>query len=775
MSDEQPALRVALVGIVVVSLFAALFARLYYLQVLRTTTVEEVFGTARFRDISYQGPRGRILDRNGHVLVDNRESIVVTIDRRQFEALDDPEGLQLRLARALNAAGFPTKVSDIAGRIQDPRYDPLKPVPIAEDVSSELESYLLERLYEFPSVDVVRTEVRSYPHGTLAAHLLGYTGSINSDELEAREKDPKNYEPGDEIGKAGVERVFESELRAKPGVRTVEVDATEREIGTRSDIPAVPGADLQLTIDGQLQKAAETLLEDALEQARLQKKRRESDPPLKAPAGAVVILDAKTSEVLALASYPTYNPAEFIGGISEYRYNELNDPAAYQPFNDRAIASRYAPGSTFKPFTAVAAMQRGLLSSGDVIMDNGSYELQDCNAASGSCVFSNANNTKYGRVDLERALVVSSDVFFYRLGEAFYEQRGVLGEAALQEGVRAFGFGTSTGIQLPGEDSGWVGDPASLAALVAENPAAYERSDWFTGDTVNMSIGQGEMQSTPLQLANAYAALANGGTLHVPAIAKALLNHGTGEVTRTYGPRQLATVTVPPELRDPIIAGLRGVVADEDGTAYPAFRGFPLSAFPVAGKTGTAEVNNKADTALFAGFAPADDPRYVVVAVMEESGFASETAAPLVRRIMEQLPEVKPQIAPPPVTGSTTTTTAETTETTDTVGDEDLSPAAAEEPTATSTAPPSATTVAPPPEPTTAPPAPTSTVPPATTTPEPAPTSVATSSPAAAPQTETGSLALPALVGVASGAAAIRRRDRRRRRRGRSVSTRRLG
>ena len=294
MSDEQPALRVALVGIVVVSLFAALFARLYYLQVLRTTTVEEVFGTARFRDISYQGPRGRILDRNGHVLVDNRESIVVTIDRRQFEALDDPEGLQLRLARALNAAGFPTKVSDIAGRIQDPRYDPLKPVPIAEDVSSELESYLLERLYEFPSVDVVRTEVRSYPHGTLAAHLLGYTGSINSDELEAREKDPKNYEHGDEIGKAGVERVFESELRAKPGVRTVEVDATEREIGTRSDIPAVPGADLQLTIDGQLQKAAETLLEDALEQARLQKKRRESDPPLKAPAGAVVILDGKT-------------------------------------------------------------------------------------------------------------------------------------------------------------------------------------------------------------------------------------------------------------------------------------------------------------------------------------------------------------------------------------------------------------------------------------------------------------------------------------------------
>ena len=323
MSDEQPALRVALVGIVVVSLFATLFARLYYLQILRRTTVEEVFGGPRFREITYQGVRGRILDRNGKVLVDNRESIVVTIDRRRFEALEHPESLQLRLARALNDAGFPTKVSDIAERIADPRYDPFEPVPIAEDVSPELETYLLERLREFPSVDVIRRQVRVYPYGSLAAHVLGYTGAINSEELEARRDDVKVYEPGDEIGKAGVERIFESELRATPGRRTIQVDITEREIATRSDVASQPGSDLQLSIDADLQQHVEQQLRQALVEARKQKKTRPTDPELRAPAGAVVVLDSTNGEILAMASYPTYDPSEFVGGISAYRFNEI--------------------------------------------------------------------------------------------------------------------------------------------------------------------------------------------------------------------------------------------------------------------------------------------------------------------------------------------------------------------------------------------------------------------------------------------------------------------
>jgi len=642
MADEQPVLRVALVGIVVTSLFAALLARLYYLQVLRETTVEEVFGGPRLREVTYQGVRGRILDRNGNVLVDNRESIVVTIDRRQFEAIEDPEAFELRLARALNEAGFPTKVADIADRIEDPRYDPLKPVPIAEDVSPELEAYLLERLREFPSVDVVRQQIRTYPHGSLAAHVVGYTGAINSEELDAREDDPKDYEPGDEIGKAGVERIFESELRATPGRRVIEVDATEREIGTRSDTASQPGSDLQLSIDLDLQQLVETKLREALVEARKQTKRRPTDPDLRAPAGALVVLDATNAEVLAMASYPTYDPSEFIGGISAYRFNELNDPAAFFPFTNRAIQSLYSPGSTFKPFTAVAALDRGVIAADETIIDNGSYQLEDC---TDTCVFQNAGGTRYGTIDLRRAMTVSSDVYFYRLGEQMWVNQGTFGQSAIQDTARSFGLGTPTGVQLPGEAAGLISDPAFKKARHDENPTAFPFGEWFTGDNVNLAIGQGDVGVTPLQLANAYAAIANGGTLHAPSVVKALLDHNIGEVRRSYAARRIGTVELPPAVRRPIVEGLSGVVSDKDGTAFGAFQGFPLGSFTVAGKTGTAEVPPKADTAIFAAFGPVPDARYVVVAVIEEAGFASETAAPLVRRVFEGLTQIKPATA----------------------------------------------------------------------------------------------------------------------------------
>lgn len=755
MSDEQPVLRVALVGIIVVSMFAALFARLYYLQVLRETTVEEVFGGPRLREVTYEGVRGRILDRNGTVLVDNRESIVVTIDRRQFDGLKDPGSLKLRLARALNDAGVPTKVSDITARIEDPRYDPLKPVPVAEDVSAELEAYLLERLYEFPSVDVVRTQIRTYPHGTLAAHVLGYTGAINSDELEARAQDPKAYEPGDQIGKAGVERIFESELRATPGQRTVEVDATEREIGTRADVASVPGADLQLTIDAKLQQHVEAELRDGLAAARQQKKRRPTDPELRAPAGAVVVLDADTAEVLALASYPTYDPSEFIGGISAYRFNELNDPAAFFPFNNRAIQSLYSPGSTFKPITAVAALERGVIRPEDTIMDNGTYELDNC---TDTCVFQNAGGTRYGRIDLVQAMTVSSDVYFYRLGEQMWVNQGAFGQSAIQDTARRFGLGTATGIQLPGEAAGLISDPAFKKARHDENPDAFPYGEWFTGDNVNLAIGQGDVGVTPLQLANAYAALANGGVLHAPSVAKALLDHDSGEMKRSYAARTIGTVELPATVREPIVTGLERVLSDADGTAHAAFDGFPLGAFDIAGKTGTAEVPPLADTSIFAAFGPLPNPRYVVVAVLEESGFASETAAPLVRRVFEALDEVRP-LVPLPSTAVTvagvangSTTTAATAAT---AADGDAADGSSGDstPATTTTAASTATTAvpAPPSTSTTAPPAP-----PATEAPS--PTTTVTAPPTTAPE---GAVATAPQTPAVVGGAQNQRRSRR--------------
>jgi penicillin-binding protein 2 len=656
MSVEVPRLRVAVVGIVVVSLFAALFARLYYLQILSDTTLEAVRGGPVYREVAYQGTRGRILDREGRVLVDNRESITVTIDRRQFEAVDDQDALVLRLARALNSHGVATKVTDIRNRLADLRYDQFKPVPIAEDVSPDLEGYLLERLFEFPSVDVARVQVRTYPYGSIAAHVLGYTGAISGDELAARPKDedPKAYEPGDDIGKAGIERVFEPELRATPGKREIEVDARNVEIGTRATTPPQPGNDLQLTIDLDLQQAVEVLLGQSLADARQQRKNRPTDPDLRAPAGAVVVLDAKTSEVLALASYPTYNPAEFIGGISEFRFSELNDPASFFPFKNRAVQETYSPGSTFKPFTAVAALSAGVQSAEEVIRDRGSYELEDC---SDTCVFSNANGTAYGNVDLRKSLVVSSDVYFYRLGEQFWVRQAEFGKTAIQDTARRFGLGSPTGIQLPYEERGLISDPDIKKARHDENPDAFPYGEWFTGDNVNLAIGQGDVAVTPLQLANAYAALANGGQLTAPTVARALLDHDSGAPVRTFESRALGRVDLPAPVRQPIIDGLEGAVDDPSGTAFEAFGGFPSAAFKVAGKTGTAEAPPRADTSIFASFGPVEDPRYVVVTVMEESGFAADTAAPLARKVYEQLDQVRPHLPATTTPASTSSTT----------------------------------------------------------------------------------------------------------------------
>ena len=664
VNDDAPPLRVAVIGIVCVSLFAALFARLYVLQVLQPTTLDEVRPVPTEEVVRYQAERGRILDRTGQrVLVDSRESIVVTIDRQRYATVEDKDGLLGRLSRVLNEAGVPIKVQDIEDRLVDPQYDPFKPVPIAEDVSQELEVQLLERPFEFPSVDATRVWLRTYPNGPVASHLLGYVGAVNEEELAARASSPKHYEPGDDMGKAGVEYMFENDLRGVPGERNILVDLRNIEVGTASVAEPQSGDDLVLTIDLELQRQTERLLAEALQEARERPKRKESDPDVTAPAGTVIVLDAQSGEVVAMASNPSYDPAEFVGGIGAYRFAELTNPSAHFPLLNRAIQSVYAPGSTFKPVTTYAALRTGLLDPAEEYNDRGYYVLEECEAQGAGCEFQNAGRAAYGKVDLHRALVVSSDTYFYRLGEQFSNAQATLGPTPMQDAARAFGLGAPTGIQLPEESAGLVSDPATKAARHAENPEAFPVGDWFTGDNVNLAIGQGDLAVTPLQLANVYATLANGGRVLAPSVAKAVLDHDTGRPTRTFEPRELARVDLPPSIAGDISGGLSGVVAEDGGTAYDGFVGFPLDRFRIAGKTGTAQVEGKADTALFAAYGPAESPRYVVLAVLEESGFGADAAVPLVRRVFEQLPEVKPFVTPDPATtttvpGATTSTTA---------------------------------------------------------------------------------------------------------------------
>ncbi|MDQ3574625.1 MAG: penicillin-binding protein 2 [Actinomycetota bacterium] len=621
MVSDTSRLRLAIVGVIGLSLFAAVFTRLLYLQVMDARELQALATQNQVREVFEPAPRGRILDRQGRPIVTNKVSQMVTVKRLEVEG--DPEVLS-RLAPLLGISR-----AELTRRIEDTRYSRFRPVPVAEDVSEELLVYLREHAQDFKGVEVVPSYQRAYPNGALAAHVLGYVGEINDKELAAR-KD-KGYRLGDEVGKSGVEQTYEEDLRGRPGRVQLEVDALGRVVRTLSSTPSAPGNDVQLTVDLDVQRLAEESLERGLAAAR--GRNRGGGPPLASKGGAAVVLDPRDGSVLAMASNPTYDPGAFVNGIRPELFESLQAPPSGFPLNNRAIQGEYAPGSTFKLFTAVAALQTGMITPGTTILDTGEYRLPSCRGQ--TCTFRNAGSVSYGRVNLTRALTVSSDVYFYGLGADFWF-RGGANAQAIQSTARQLGFGDRTGIPLSGEQKGRILDAGIRKKLNESNPEAFPNGRWYAGDNVNLSIGQGETVVTPLQLANAYATFANGGTLFSPRVAVRVLKP-SGEVIRQLPPSPLRQVELPPNLRDPILEGLSGAVADPDGTAHGAFAGFPLDVFPVAGKTGTAQVMGKNDTAVFAAFAPARAPRYALSVFMEESGFGGAVAAPVARRVFEGL------------------------------------------------------------------------------------------------------------------------------------------
>jgi penicillin-binding protein 2 len=640
MDHDSPRLRLSILGIVVVSLFGALFARLWYLQVMAAPEYRVEAQANRVRTVAEEAPRGRILDAKGRVLVDNRSSLVVTVDPTDLRAVDDRGALLLDLAETLTRFGVPTKVATIEQRLVDEQYNPLQPIPVAIDVPEQLELYLAERADEFPSVQVRRESVREYPYGSTAAHLLGYVGRISQTELEDKqgtEDAPKEvakpYQPGSTIGKEGVERTFEDDLRGRPGTRTLEIDANNQPVRTVDYVAPEPGNDIQLAIDVDVQMMAERALAEQLESIR--GGRTSDGNRMNAPAGSVVVLDPRDGAVIAMASYPTYNPDEFVNGISAARYAQLTGGAeSDNPLIDRSLQGLYAPGSTFKPVTAYAAMTAGVIDGSTFFNDRGSFSLGDRNVT-------NSGGKAHGSVDVARSLTVSSNVFYAWLGSRFWEDRAVYGDG-IQAAATTLGLGAPTGIALPAERAGLVPTPESKAQRNAENPEAFPYGEWFPGDNVNIAIGQGDVLVTPLQLANTYATIANGGTVYVPNLVTRVLRplsdpNDPAAVVRVIEPQVRAEVPLPPEVRDPLVAGLVGVTANREGTAWATFSGFDLDAFPIAGKTGTAEVRGQADNSVFASFAPAGAPRYAVAAVLQESGFGGQAAAPAVRRIYELL------------------------------------------------------------------------------------------------------------------------------------------
>jgi penicillin-binding protein 2 len=617
--------RMSIVGVIVLALFSALFARLWYLQVAATSEYAAAAQSNSVRVVNEPPIRGRILDAKGRPLVDNRIANVITIDRKLSAAKRTMVVNRLAELLAVPAESLRKKLSD-------PRVSPYTAVPVAVDVKYEHLTYISEHREDFPGVRAEPIAIRRYTQGHTAAHVLGYVGEINEAELTAQPPSG-HYKLGDTIGKAGIELTYEADLRGEPGTEQVEVDAAGRVVRTLSSKPPTPGHDVRLTVDLDVQKVAEDSLVQGLASAHVtqDKSDKKRFRMLEAPAGSVVVLDATTGSLVAMASYPWYDPNEFSNGIPTPRWQQLNDPANHYPLVDRAVSGQYAPGSTFKLISALAGLNAGVITENKTILDRGRYAYP----TDPKRFFTNDNGAQYGRVNLARALTVSSDVYFYTIGgDLFYRQRhGLPGGDELQNTARELGFGKVTGIGLPNEASGRVPDAAWKAKVHAERPEAFPYPDWLPGDNIQSAIGQGDMVVTPIQLANAYATFANGGVLREPRLASEVLAPGGRKI------RDLAPITKAPQVRMPargaMLAGFTGVAEDEKGTAARVFAGFPKGT--VAGKTGTAQVVNKQSTSLFVGMTPAAAPRYVVLAVIEEGGYGSETAGPIVRRVMQYL------------------------------------------------------------------------------------------------------------------------------------------
>jgi penicillin-binding protein 2 len=555
----------------------------------------------RIREIRVTAPRGQILDRNGQVLVENRTSLALQLNPQKLPG--NAGERRAELTRLGHAAGIPLR------RIRRDMHDQLKvlasaPVTLQRDVNYDLVYYLQEHQANFPGVAVQRIFVRRYRDGTLGAHLFGNVGEIDSKEL--KEPRYKGLKPGDQIGQDGVEYTYDRYLRGRDGQTRVQVDSLGRPTpgGQLSAVPPKPGDNLQLSIDSGVQAAGESGLAS-----------------LGLP-GAFVAMDVRNGQVLGLGSNPTFDPSVFTKPITQSQYKQLTSNTTDAPLTDRAIRGLYPTGSTFKPITAMAALTGGVITPATPITDTGGLTV-------GGITFHNAGGGAYGTLSLPSALQVSDDVFFYTLG---LRMNGTL---QLQKWAHRLGIGTPTGIDLPGESAGLLPTPAWRNRLYRKH---LTDRPWSVGDNINLAVGQGDVQVDPLQLADAYAAIGNGGTLLRPHVGMQVVDTA-GRVVQELNPSPRRHIAINPGYRSAILDGLHRAAQSPGGTSYAVFGGFPV---PVAGKTGTAQRTGQADQSWYSVLAPYPNPRVVVTVTVERGGFGVDSAAPVAEQILSQYFHAKP-------------------------------------------------------------------------------------------------------------------------------------
>ena len=593
-SSPRLALRVAVVGGVAVALFAVLAFRLWDLQVLSGAEYLAEAKNNRTREFKVIAPRGDILDRDGNVLVDNRTSLALQLNTQKLP--EDPASERQELQRLGGLAKM--SLRQIRRTIKEGEEVAAgAPVTLRKDVGYDLVYYLEENQDRFPGASVQRVFVRDYPDGTRAAHVVGSVGEINEEEL--KEPAYRDLEPGDEIGKNGVEYSYDDYLRGEPGLTRIQVNALGQPTpgGQLVSEPPTPGDNLKLTIDPDVQAAGESALASF------------------GLPGAFVTMDVRNGQLLGMGSSPTFDPTVFTRPMTQAQVDQLYRDPVLAPLTNRATESYYPTGSTFKIIPALAALEGGEVSLSEPIFDGGSITI-------GGQEFQNAGGVSFGPVDMVNALQVSSDVYFYTLGWRMWETN------QLQNWAGKLGIGKQTGLDLPGESEGLVPSRKWRNELYAEGNTDRP---WSAGDNVQLAIGQGDLQTNPLQLAIAYSALANDGTIVTPHVGMEV-EDAAGRVLKEFDPKPRRKIRIDPAYRDAILEGLHQAAQAPGGTSYGVFGGFPVD---VAGKTGTVEREGQSDQSWYSVVAPYPNPRIVTIVTVEQGGFGAEAAAPAALRILE--------------------------------------------------------------------------------------------------------------------------------------------
>ena len=658
--NQRARLSLLVVQIFIFSLLFGLMGRLFYLQVAAGPKYRDAALSIQSRDVVTPATRGLIVDSSGVPLALNRVGVAITVDRTKLDRQPDKGVAVLRSLSTLlkieyrdiyqrtRLCGELAK-GERAGCWTGSRF---QPIPLTKEADPELALRIVERPDQYPGVSATPVSIRNYPAnaGANAAHLLGYIGPLTEEDLSGA--NGRSYFRSESIGKAGLEIQYDEYLRGSPGIKTVIVDRKEAVTSTTQNSKPVGGNHLVTSIDVRVQAAAESALADAVRRAR--------SMGYPSDGAAAVVMDVRTGQIIALASHPTYDPNSYERGLTVAEAKNLYSEKAGVPALSRALQGLFAPASTFKAVSAVAAANAGY----DL---NATYDCPS-QVEVGTRAFQNFESKALGRISLKKGIAVSCDTIWYRIAfDEWLRDGGLKPKSNANDyffkAAKGFQVGVKTGIDLPSESSGRLADREWRKSWYQQNKDFYcnykERSTKSqqtafliqlayencldgdkirAGDAVNFSIGQGDTVISPLKLAQMYAAIANGGTILKPTIAKAIVKTD-GTVIKEFKPEKLGVIPATKETIKFLNGALREVVVS--GTGAGAFNSFPI---PISGKTGTAQVfgrnpngSAKADTSWFASYGPSNKPRFVVVMMVSQGGFGASVSGVGTRKIYETL------------------------------------------------------------------------------------------------------------------------------------------